>query len=338
MNHRTKSGVVAFRTLLPLLGVGCVWGCSGPESVAAETSEGTAAMAPHPPQATADLDGNSYVLTAGDDAAAPITPEPTAPPAADIGISAKELATHPGSNSNRCPKASQGKSPTSGSFTPGQFHYNFWKPPSSKLWDRMEASITVNNISDTNQFIFYEIDAWFKDKRDPFYMGLQPHGNLPGGGYGPMAVFSFFGKGATPKHKNCFSGADDGSGVSCHVAYPWTVGRKYLFEIRLQTTDAKTETWAGAVTDTTANVKTEIGAWAIPISHGLVGVSPQNFTEYYQAVPSCAAVGTGSVTYGAVVGYNGEKKYPTTFDGKTTGTCGETFCFDTTASSSTLWY
>jgi hypothetical protein len=224
-------------------------------------------------------------------------------------------------------------------FTPGQFEYDFWSPEApNPLWDSMTASITVNSLSRLDQAIFFTIDAWFADNKDPFYMGLQPNGNLSNGSLGKMALFSFFGAGASSTHPNCTVGADDGPGVSCHVAYPWVTGRTYRFQIERTASDAKTETWTGSVTDTKTGSKTEIGWWAITIGHGLVGNNPLNFTEYYLNVNSCEAMGHASVTYGAPIGSNAGKTYPTTFQSSSLRTCGAGVCLHHDPASLTVQY
>jgi hypothetical protein len=168
--------------------------------------------------------------------------------------------------------------------------YVVWNP----LWptpqyDRLDWTLTVLDLPDTKSYYYWAFQDGFVGG-GAFYFGLQPYGSCPGGGNCKIALFSFFGNGATTSASSCLSGADGGPGMSCHIPYNWSIGVPYRFTIQLTATDAvnNTETWSGTVTDTIAGSSTEIGNWTIPGQNttvpGLIGTEAVSFVEYYEAV------------------------------------------------------
>jgi hypothetical protein len=119
------------------------------------------------------------------------------------------------------------------------------------------------------------------------YAGLQPNGNRIGGGMGPLALFSVFGPDTARLSGECESGADGGEGQSCRMPYAWSTGRAYRFDVTFVSRDARTETWAGTVTDTLARTKTTIAQWKVPVAWGMLDNTSIVFAEYYDGVDSC---------------------------------------------------
>jgi len=156
------------------------------------------------------------------------------------------------------------------------------KPP----YDRLEWTLTVLELSNRKSFYYWAFQDGF-DGGGLFYFGLQPYGACPGGRNCKLALFSFFGKGATSSSKNCRAGADNGAGMSCHIRYDWRFGVPYRFAIQLAARDLKsgTETWTGTVSDANSGRTTEIGAWTFPSQNqappGLILGQPVSFVEYY---------------------------------------------------------
>jgi len=135
------------------------------------------------------------------------------------------------------------------------------------------------------------------------YMGLQPNGQ-----YGKTALFSVFGPDTVGLGAGCASGADGGTGTSCHIPYPWDVGKTYVFTITLTSSAAGQETWQGTVTNTATLRRTTIGAWTVAASRGLI--EPLlGFAEYFSSVPSCASVPQMDVLYGPPTGAVAGRSY-----------------------------
>lgn len=162
-----------------------------------------------------------------------------------------------------------------------------WDPLYPKVpFDGIDWTLIVFELSNKQSFYYWAFQDGFAGG-GIFYFGLQPYGACPGGGNCKMALFSFFGDGATSTSRNCRPGADNGPGMSCHIRYNWHFGVPYRFSVRLSATDSRrgTKTWTGRVTDTHAGKATEIGNWTIPgqksAMPGLIGAEAVSFTEYY---------------------------------------------------------
>jgi len=185
-----------------------------------------------------------------------------------------------------------------------------WSPPSPKPpYDRLEWTLTVLDLPHENANIYWALQDGFVGG-GIFYFGMQPHGGCPGGGLCKLALFSFFGNGATTTSRNCKPGADNGPGMSCHIKYKWRKGVPYKFAIRLSDTDpaVRTRTWTGMVTDTLTGVTTEIGNWTVPgqdtFKAGLIGGETVSFIEYYAPLHrGCAAEPYAKVAMSAPIGF-----------------------------------
>lgn len=188
--------------------------------------------------------------------------------------------------------------------------YVVWSP----LWptpqyDRVEWTLTVLDLPIENSYYYWAFQDGFLGG-GAFYFGLQPYGSCPGGGNCKMALFSFFGNGATTTSPNCQPGADGGPGMSCHIAYKWHVGVPYRFAIQLSGTDStnNTETWTGTVSDALTGIVTEIGNWTIPGQNttipGLIGTEAVSFVEYYESAQSCQKEPYAKVMMSVPTGYN----------------------------------
>src|SRR5579872_4550392 len=148
--------------------------------------------------------------------------------------------------------------------------YVDWNPIyPSPAYDKYEWTLTVKQLPlVTGTYYFWALQNGFVGSTDAFYFGLQPYGSCPSGGFCRMALFSFFGNGASSTSSNCMAGADGGPGESCHIAYNWNVGTPYRFVMKLLSSNSTTETWSASVTDTVAKTTTTIGNWSIPASDG----------------------------------------------------------------------
>ena len=194
--------------------------------------------------------------------------------------------------------------------------YVIWNP----LWptpqyDKLQWTLTVLNLPIVKSYYYWALQDGFLGG-GAFYYGLQPYGSCPGGGNCKIALFSFFGNGATTTSPNCVNGADGGAGMSCHVAYDWTVGVPYTFSISLTGTDTvnNTETWTGTVTSGQTNATTVIGNWTIPGQNttqpGLIGTEAVSFVEYYLSVDGgCNGEPYAEVNMSVPTGYNNGTAY-----------------------------
>jgi hypothetical protein len=137
------------------------------------------------------------------------------------------------------------------------------------------------------------------------YVGLQP---------GPLALFSVFGPGSQGLTEHCATGADGGEGTSCHLPYPWSVGRTYVFTVSLQGPPASTETWRGTVTDTTTGTVSTIGEISVALSRGLLSPQSGGFSEYFSSVAGCPSLPVMQAKYGAPSGVSEGKTYTETVE------------------------
>jgi hypothetical protein len=202
--------------------------------------------------------------------------------------------------------------------------YVDWDPIyPTPAYDKYEWTLTVKQLPlTTGSYYFWALQNGFIGSADAFYFGLQPYGSCPGGGFCRMALFSFFGNGASSTSPNCVSGADNGPGESCHVAYNWSVGTAYRFLMKLVSANSTTEEWSATVTDTVAKVTTAIGNWTIPASEGLVGTQGIGFTEYYEPNTTCAAQPLAIVKESVPTGFSNGTAYP----GSVRGTQAGSYC------------
>jgi hypothetical protein len=182
------------------------------------------------------------------------------------------------------------------------------KPP----YDRLEWTLTVQELSDMHSYYYWAFQDAFVGG-GLFYFGLQPYGGCPiKPGNCKIALFSFFGDGATSTSPHCRPGADNGPGMSCHLAYDWSMGVPYRFAIQLSATDpsGKTETWTGTVTDTRTGEVSEIGNWTFPgqktAAPGLIYGQPVSFVEYWiMPKGGCSAQPYAKVTMSVPTGSRG---------------------------------
>ncbi|MFM0069383.1 carbohydrate-binding protein [Paraburkholderia aspalathi] len=128
-----------------------------------------------------------------------------------------------------------------------------------------------------------------------FYYGIQPQGNGTA-----QVIFSYFGKGARViDTAHCSTGADGGNGVSCNkVKIPFRLGVIYNFNAILSSESATENSWEGSVTDTSTNIKTDIGAWTTPKAIGYLSGSSIGFIEDYVGIRSCAEIPATSAYFG----------------------------------------
>lgn len=195
--------------------------------------------------------------------------------------------------------------------------YVVWDP----LWptpqyDRLDWTLTVLKLPDVKSYYYWALQDGFLNGGS-FYYGLQPYGSCPTGGNCKIALFSFFGNGATSTSPNCKPGADNGPGTSCHIPYNWSIGVPYTFSITLTTTDTtnNTETWTGTVKDGNTGVTTSIGNWTIPGQNapqpGLIGTEAVSFVEYYLSVNGgCSQEPYALVNMSVPTGYSQGNVYP----------------------------
>ena len=121
----------------------------------------------------------------------------------------------------------------------GQAH-GTWSPLYAQPpYDRLEWTLTVRELSDPHAFYCWAFQDGFLNG-GIFYFGLQPWGRCPEKhGTCKVALFSFFGNGATSSSPHCNPGADNGPGMSCHIPYQWRRNVAYRFVIELTGSDAE---------------------------------------------------------------------------------------------------
>jgi Domain of unknown function (DUF3472) len=194
--------------------------------------------------------------------------------------------------------------------------------PASGAWDATAASSTGNQSSEyldwnapagatagyktiyqtfmiraeNPQAMLFPASQWgLRD--NSFYFGIQIEGT-------PGALFSFFGPDASTTSANCHSGADTGDGISCHIDYPWQIGRPYTFWVSLDASDGSTETWSGWINDDLAGWKpVQIGNFTIPASNGYA--TPQGgFIEAFDSPggSACSALWQIDAVFGRPIG------------------------------------
>jgi hypothetical protein len=124
------------------------------------------------------------------------------------------------------------------------------------------------------------------------YIGLQPR---PNAGAAPQgaAYFSVFGEGVSTTDPHCASGADGGTGLTCHVPFAYQLGHVYVLNV----TRTGTDTWTGTVDDQTGGALTPIATWTTPAAWGLLSPHSSAFTEYYAKLPG----GCDDIPYALVV-------------------------------------
>ena len=202
-----------------------------------------------------------------------------------------------------------------------------WDPLyANPSYDRIEWTLTVHELSEKRAYYYWAFQDAFVGG-GIFYFGLQPYGNCPTRrGNCKIALFSFFGNGAISTSPHCMPGADNGPGMSCHLAYDWRMDVPYRFAIQLSATDPlrKTETWTGTVTDTQSGTVSEIGNWTFPGQKseepGLIHGQPVSFVEYWiQPKGGCSSQPYANVIMSVPTGYREKKAYPGGIHGTSVG-------------------
>ncbi|KAH7235299.1 hypothetical protein BKA59DRAFT_495909 [Fusarium tricinctum] len=117
----------------------------------------------------------------------------------------------------------------------------------------------------------------FKGINDIGYTGLQPRPDKDGKQV-IHAVFSSFQKGTTSQHKNCYSGADGGPGVSCAIDIFGDYSHLYHLTVR----NIGGTTWRGTLTDTVTGKSNVIGEYKLPSSARKLKNGEAGFFEYYE--------------------------------------------------------
>ena len=129
-----------------------------------------------------------------------------------------------------------------------------------------------------NDYYYWAYETGFMN-RQQFYFGLQPNGE-----FGKTALFSVFGTGTSSDahYRYCKSGADGGSGTSCHIPYKWTLGHFYDFTVTLVGLSGTQEEWEGNVYDDVTGARTFIGKIVVPASAGYLDLNGGGaFDEYF---------------------------------------------------------
>jgi len=193
--------------------------------------------------------------------------------------------------------------------------YVAWNPIyPTPAYDTYQWTITVVQLPNPQTYFYWALQNGFVGGTDAFYMGLQPYGScgITNAGNCEIALFSFFGQGATSTSPNCAGGADGGPGESCRIPYNWVIGHQYTLTAKLTANDGINETWTGTVADTTTGAApTTIGWWSIAAFHGLIGAQGISFTEYYEVYSGgCGAEPYAEVTWNVPIGYNNGQAYP----------------------------
>lgn len=194
----------------------------------------------------------------------------------------------------------------------------YFTKPSIAGYDKYEWTLQPLELhSKPKPYWFWSQQSSF-NHTGVFYMGLQPDGE-----YGKTALFSFFGKGTSSSFHACVTGADGGSGMSCHIPYAWKLGHTYRFLVRQTSQDASkaTTTWTATIADTATNHPVTIGVVFVPASWGWIAPGNIAWAEWFHGPDPCNQRTYFRVRYGSPTGYFKGVAYPEFVAGTTPGTC-----------------
>jgi uncharacterized protein (TIGR03437 family) len=219
--------------------------------------------------------------------------------------------------------------------------YVNWNPIyPTPAYDAYEWTMTVVQLPNVQTYYYWALQNGFVGG-GTFYMGIQPYGGcgITNSGNCKIALFSFFGNGASSTSTSCAPGADGGPGEQCRIPYDWVIGHQYKLRAALTANDGSTETWTGTIADLTAGTSAStIGSWGIPASAGLIGTQGISFTEYYELYSGgCGAEPYAEVIWNTPVGYNKGQAYPGTVRStEPTTACSSNAAFTINAGSVTV--
>lgn len=123
---------------------------------------------------------------------------------------------------------------------------------------------------------------------DGAYLGLQTDGSRFDGTVGNMALFSAW-NAVAARGPSCGSFGGEGTGLSCHLAYPFRTGTTYRLHLRRLALVATGRWWGAWIENTGTGAKTLIGRLEVQRDEQLA-TNVQNFAEYFGAPTWCSAV------------------------------------------------
>lgn len=168
-----------------------------------------------------------------------------------------------------------------------------WNMPAGGF-TQMEHGVAVEQFT-PNAPLFWAHQFKFVGG-DGGYVGLQPASGRVDGTFGKTVLFSVFGAGINGTKGACVVEASgfDGynmSGTSCRVAYDWVPGRKYIFKVKLVSTDNRGKVWQAWVKDDFTGVEKSIAQIRTPGTWTGIGNWSVMWTEYFGGdVASCASL------------------------------------------------
>ncbi len=194
----------------------------------------------------------------------------------------------------------------------------YFSSPKVAGFDTYQWTMEVQSLGTTPKPYWYWAQQSYFQSTGVFYFGLQPNGQ-----YGKTALFSFFGDGTSSSYPSCATGADTGSGTSCHIAYPWKIGRSYTFTVVKGETSpsAGTTSWSAQVEDSVTGESTTIGVVQVPTTWGLIQPGNLVFSEWFEDDRACDKRTSFNVLFGSPIGYLKGTAYPETVSGTSPGTC-----------------
>ncbi|KAG0301999.1 hypothetical protein BGZ98_007874 [Dissophora globulifera] len=152
--------------------------------------------------------------------------------------------------------------------------WGFYDAPSDGLND-ITFPFNIANAPHVSGFYFAQ-QFGFYNVENISYTGLQPQPDSNGKSI-VHAAFSSFEGGTTTNHPNCYSGADNGPGVSCAV----DIIGNYNHTYNLVVENTNGTTWRGTLVDTETSSSTVVGEWTLPQEAGKIINGQGGFVEYY---------------------------------------------------------
>lgn len=191
--------------------------------------------------------------------------------------------------------------------------------PGAMTWQIQDNGQAINALSfplritqaKSEERFYFAYQFNFTDARDVSYIGVQPAPKKDGK---PQfrVLFSSFRPEAKAEHKNCSSGADYGTGVSCATVIDGTFDVNYTLSVVKEG-----NTLTGTINDPKSGKSTTIGKWCVSPSAKSIANYNLAWIENYSlnAAPgqtantlTCDSKGWPyyEVTFGAPVGNNGQ--------------------------------
>ena len=196
-----------------------------------------------------------------------------------------------------------------------------WNSPASPPVTLVNTTTTVEQDSPST---FWATNWLWTGGAEGGYLGIQTNGELVDGTVSNLAIFSVWG--AIQASGACEPFGGEGTGMSCRIPIPLTVGTAYGLQLDRGQSDSAGTWWsvqvtAGATTQLIGSIET-VG----PSAEGTPGpTSLTTFVEYFGQGSGCSDIASSSAVFTnptmSWASPSGMTTASTTFTGTTLGNC-----------------